>query len=160
MPFTRCQTEKLRHNRKRAIAWSLNSGKEKWYMQNHPKIELYMRLRPQMRNSLQLFWSIVTINVFSTIVPVRSMPKFFSHLNAIDAMIWFLVGLLTRGMLLMKKRRRIGIIGRGRVGVAFCNRPKPKMLLLKNEFMIKWIEWKAGIVIVEKYIFRPNVFRP
>ena len=122
-------------------------------MQNHSKTELYLHLNPQMRSREQLFWSIVTIKAFSSIIFVRSIRNFFSHPNAIDAMIEFSVGLLTRGMLLMKEKREIWIIGRGRVGPAFCNRPKPKLLLLKDKFIIKCIQWKTGIVLVGKYIF-------
>ena len=42
----------------------------------------------------------------------------------------------------------------GRVGQAFWNRPKPKLLLQKNGCMIKWIERKAATWIGGKYIFR------
>ena len=56
---------------------------------------------------------------------------FHSRCNRCDEFI--LVDYLPRGMLLMKKRMKIKIIARGRVGEAFCNRPKPKLLLQKNE---------------------------
>ena len=36
-----------------------------------------MHLDPQMRSSLQLFWSIVMINIFSPKISVRSQANFF-----------------------------------------------------------------------------------
>jgi len=47
---------------------------------------------------------------------------------------------LPRGNLL-KKRKKIMIIARVKVGEAFCNRPKPKLLLQKNELMNDTIDW-------------------
>ena len=42
--------------------WS-TTGKEKWYMQNNLKTRLDMHSNPQMRSRLQVFWSIVTVEV-------------------------------------------------------------------------------------------------
>ena len=41
-------------------------------MQNNPKTELHMHVNPQMRIGLQLFWSIVTIFIVSTMTSLRS----------------------------------------------------------------------------------------
>ena len=129
-------------------------------MQHKPKTELNMHADPQMKIRLQLFWSIVTIIVFSTAIFLRRMgssSNFFHSSNRCDEFIS--VDCLPQGMLLflMKKRRKIKIIARGRVGEAFCNRPKPKLLLQKNEWMIQWIGWTAATSIVGKHIFRKYI---
>ena len=46
-------------------------------MQNNPKTELLMHADPQMRIRLQLFWSIVTIFLFSTTISLRSLCNVF-----------------------------------------------------------------------------------
>ena len=60
----------------------------------------------------------------------------------------------TLGMLSMKKRSKMKIIAGGRLGLAFCNCPKPKLFLQTNKLIIKRIEWKARAWIVGKYVFR------
>ena len=125
-------------------------------MQNNPKTERHMHSNPQMRIRLQLFLSTITINLFSTAISLRSSCNVFTtRYNRCDDSI--LVDRLTRGVFLMKKRRKISIIACGRVGQAFCNRPKPKLLLQDNGCMIKWIERKAAASIVGKDIFR-NIY--
>ena len=105
-------------------------------MQHKRKTELHMHADPQMKIRLQLFCSIVTIIIFSTAISlrrIRSSRSFFhSRCNRCDEFI--LVDCLPQGMLLTKKRRKIKMIAHGRVGEAFCNRPKPKLLLQKNEW--------------------------
>ena len=124
-------------------------------MQHKRKTELHMHADPQMKIRLQLFWSIVTIIIFSTAISLRrlwsSRNFFHSRCNRCDEFI--LVDCLPQGMLLMKKRTKIKIIAHGRVGEAFCNRPKPKLLLQKNEWMIQWIGWTAATSIVGKHNF-------
>ena len=121
-------------------------------MQNNPKTERHMHSNPQMRIRLQLFLSTITINLFSTAISLRSSCNVFTtRYNRCDDSI--LVDRLTRGVFLMKKRRKISIIACGRVGQAFCNRPKPKLLLQDNGCMIKWIERKAATSIVGKDLF-------
>ena len=58
----------------------------------------------------------------------------------------------------MKKRKKSRLIARGRVGEAFCNYPKPKLLLQNNECMIHCVGRKAVACIVDKHIFG-NIFR-
>ena len=65
-----------RHNRKRAIE-VLVENKNAICMQNHPKTELHMHSDPQMRSRVQLFWSIITIHIFSTITSLRSSYAFW-----------------------------------------------------------------------------------
>ena len=130
-------------------------------MQHKPKTELHMHADPQMKIRLQLFWSIVTIIIFSTAISLRRMRIsrnfFHSRCNRCDEFI--LVDCLPQGMLLflMKKRRKIKIIARGRVGEAFCNRAKPKLFLQKNEWTIQWIGLKAATSIVGEHIFRKYI---
>ena len=128
-------------------------------MQHKPKTELHMHADPQMKIRLQLFWLIVTIIIFSTAISLRRMRSsrnfFHSRWNRCDEFI--LVDCLPRGMLLMKKRRKTKIIARGRVGEAFCNRAKPKLLLQKNEWTIQWIGLKAATSIVGEHIFRKYI---
>ena len=158
-------------------------------MQNHPNTELHMHSDPQMRSRVQLFWSIITIHIFSTITSLRSQyafwftnekpfatflldpndSHFFDQIYPWEALAIFFTfkcnrsKYLTfdwssrRGMLPMKKREKIRIIARGRVGKAFCNCPKPKLLLQKNECMIQWIEWKVSTSIVGKHFFRKYI---
>ena len=122
-------------------------------MQSNPKTELHMHADPQMRTRLQLFWSIVTIIIVSTTTSLRSPCNVFtSRCNRCEDFI-LVDRLPPRGMLLMKKRRKTKIIARGRVGEAFCNRAKPKLLLQKNKWMIQWIGWNAPTFIVGNDIF-------
>ena len=125
-------------------------------MQNNPKTELHVHADPKMRIRLQLFWSIVTIIVFSTAKSLRSLRNFFHIQMQSMRRIHFgwSFNLPPLGLLLMKKGRKIRVIVRGRSEQAFCNRPEPKLFLQKNECIIQWIGWKAVTRIVAKYIFR------
>ena len=67
-----------RHNRKRAIEVLLETKNATW-MQNNPKTELHMRSDPQMKSYVQLFWSIVTINIFSTIIILEKPICILTH---------------------------------------------------------------------------------
>ena len=69
-----------------------------------------------------------------------------------------MVDRLIRGRLLTKKKEKIWIIDCGRVGQAFCNRSKSKLLLQKNERMIQWIVGKVVTCVVAKHIFRKYIF--
>ena len=52
-------------------------------MQNSPKTKLHMHADPQMRIRLQLFWSIVTIIIFSIAISLRAWrsPCNFFHIQ-------------------------------------------------------------------------------
>ena len=117
---------------------------------------------PQMRSRKQLFWSLVTITFFLTMIILRvRWLCFTSRCNRANDFIFGWSSKLQhqecfqwrKETLQMKKRRKMRIIAGGRLGLAFCNCPKPNLLLQTNEFMIKWIEWKAGARIAGKYLF-------
>ena len=46
-------------------------------MQNNLKTELHMHSDPQMRSIVQLFWSIVTIIIFSDQLSLMAIKAFF-----------------------------------------------------------------------------------
>ena len=130
-------------------------------MQNNPKTELHMHADPQMRIRLQLFWSIVTIIVFSTAKSLRSRCNFFhSHSNAIDLPnpFWLNVSFTsTTWTASHEEREKIRVIVRGRSGQAFYNHLEPKLFLQKNEWTIQWIGLKAATSIVGEHIFRKYI---
>ena len=126
-------------------------------MQNNPKTELHMHADPQMRIRLQLFWSIVTIFLFSTTISLRSLCNVF-HIQ-MQSMRRFHFGwsfTTTRNASNEEKKKNQDNCSwpSWRGILQSC---KTKLLLQKNEWTIQWIGLKAATSIVGEHIFRKYI---
>ena len=126
-------------------------------MQNNLKTGMHMHSDPQMRIRLQVFWSIVTITCFSTMICLRSACKFFWHRDAIDATIQFFVDLIKPGLLFneKKKKNQDNCLWPSRTGILQSS--QTKAALLEEWIHDNWNRWKAVTRIVGKYIFRKYI---